>query len=347
MINPCQSFEASLCIPSFYVLGSVADLVLRNINYIHFESQLTINNSLTIDNSSQDQVDPWHSVPPSAKIITIGSNASLTSNSNFPLDLTSLTTLGDTLSVINNTNCSLNFDALTRARALVLLDNVNTTLPAFPALERVSDVHLRGNIITSSGPNIFPSLKFAPGAVIVEAWNDFNCSKLVSQQREGIINSLICHGTNNGTDDGTGNMTANGATGPVSSGSSLSAGAWAGIAVGIAIAVLGGSAVTWLILRFRRNLNNLRKQMERNVQDSSEKSPKLPPEEGLDRLHEIEAQRITRELHDEHIGEMEVRPNEMPDDHIREVQSIPQELPGDSLVQDITSHLAEIRDEEA
>ncbi|KAI1170848.1 hypothetical protein F4777DRAFT_92049 [Nemania sp. FL0916] len=89
------------------------------------------------------------------------------------------------LSVINST--------------LSVTDNADTTIPWFPALERANDIHLRGNIDKSVGPNIFPSLKAVPGTVTIEAWNsDFNCSKLVSQVQDSIIQHLVCNGTDNG-----------------------------------------------------------------------------------------------------------------------------------------------------
>ncbi|KAF2967760.1 hypothetical protein GQX73_g5819 [Xylaria multiplex] len=337
VVNQCPIFSTlswafiirvSSCSPSFYSLESVGELSLRDIEEVVLGPQLVVNNSLTIDNSHKITPYPEDYRSDLETILTIGSNATMISNSGLVLGFSGLITLGDTLSVINNTNCSLNFEALTKARALVLVDNVDTTLPVFPSLERVTDVHLRGNVITSSGPNIFPSLKLASGTVTVEAWNNFNCSKLVSQQREGIINSLICNGTNNGTDINVGNSNGNNngtdrIAGPGSS-NSLSAGAWAGIAIGIAAIVLGGgAAIAWLILRFRRNLNDIREQLERNTEDASKK-PETLPVEGLDHLHETDAQKIMGELPDEHVREMDV-PHQA-----CELQLAPQELPGNS-----------------
>lgn len=54
---------------------------------------------------------------------------------------------------------------------------------------------------------------------MIEAWNeDFNCSKLVRQRDDNVINHLYCNGTDNG------NSTLNGSQD--STGIGLNVGAW-------------------------------------------------------------------------------------------------------------------------
>ncbi|KAI1376824.1 hypothetical protein F4677DRAFT_75467 [Hypoxylon crocopeplum] len=241
------------------------------------------------------------------------------------------------VSVTNNTSCTIDFDHLTEVGNLFITDNSNTTLPIFPALARVENIHLRGYMNTSLGSNIFPALDLASGTVTVEPWGNFDCSKLISQQRNGIIHNLICNGTDNGTNNGTvngtgngmGNGTGNGAGNGTGNGTSngtdndtnspsagLSQGAWAGIGVSIGVVVIGGIVTAvWFAVRWRRLYKDLSERLTHPQEDhdaSEEETQQCLIVEGL---HEVEGQGILREK---------------PDDHIRELPSMTPELPGDS-----------------
>ncbi|KAI0533633.1 hypothetical protein GGR58DRAFT_521252 [Xylaria digitata] len=158
-------------------------------------------------------------------ISSIGHTANLTSSSNVDLSLIAS----------NNTNCALSFSKLSEVEGNVsITDNSDTMVPWFPDLRRAANIHLRGNIDTSQGPNIFPALTTVPGTVTVEAWNaDFNCSQLVKQMQAGIIRNLVCNGT-----DGT-------QSGADSGSSTLSVGAWTSASAGIGIIVLQIAITVW------------------------------------------------------------------------------------------------------
>ena len=118
----------------------------------------------------------------------------------------------------------------------------------------------------SLGSNIFPSLKRVTGTVTIEPWNeDFNCSKLVRMQQEGIINELRCNGTDNGTVSDNPDRPANNTVSDINDSNvsidrapaagetrTLSSGAWAGIGVALGLVVAGiVGAIVWFLLRKR------------------------------------------------------------------------------------------------
>ncbi|KAI0874370.1 hypothetical protein GGS24DRAFT_459793 [Hypoxylon argillaceum] len=128
----------------------------------------------------------------------------------------------------------------------------DTMLPFFPCLRRAEEIYIHGLIDTSIGPNIFPALTFISGNVTIEALNDgFDCSKLVSQWNDKIIDNLKCNVRNNQTvssvpssDNGTG-------TSPLSPSQSLPQGARVGIGFGASLAAIGIlAALVWLVLNF-------------------------------------------------------------------------------------------------
>ncbi|KAI0145416.1 hypothetical protein GGR57DRAFT_507019 [Xylariaceae sp. FL1272] len=179
-------------------------------------------------------------------VSNINSNLSITTSWNLNVTFNSVTSIGSTLSAFNNINCTFSFEELASAANIVLLDNVDSIIPSFPSLQTARNIHMRGYIDTSNGYNIFPSLARAPGSVVIEPWNtDFDCSTLVAQQQNLVINQLSCSGINNGTNTST--ATPLSPTGNPCSG--LSTGARAGI--GAASGVLGIGLVTaaiWLHL---------------------------------------------------------------------------------------------------
>ncbi|TRX88008.1 hypothetical protein FHL15_011110 [Xylaria flabelliformis] len=175
-----------------------------------------INGSLSISSSLLPAGDAnGHPNEIAPRVITVGPDLNITSNTNVNLTFDALTSVGG-LSVYNNTNGGFKFNKISTVGSMLLVDNVNTTLLWFPALTRANNIHKRGYIDTSVGPNIFPALQSVPGTVVIEAWNDdFNCSK-------------SNNGTNNGTDATSSEPNQ-----------VLSQGAWGGIGVAIGIVVIG------------------------------------------------------------------------------------------------------------
>ncbi|GAP87181.1 hypothetical protein SAMD00023353_2300870 [Rosellinia necatrix] len=267
-----------------------------------YERPLMINNSMILD-SSVLQGEEGPSIVP--KIITIGSDFNITSNSNINLTFDPLTEIGAGLFVYNNTNCGFTFDKVTTIGSLVFIDNINTSLPWFPSLKRADDIHLRGYIDTSVGPNIFPALEIVPGSVIIEPWNDdFDCSKLVQYQSDHIIHNLSCNGTNNGTNSGTDTISR-------SSNGALSQGAWAGIGVSIGVVVIGiVGGLLWLYIHFKRQLRKLGE----NIPPESRKSEVAEDSEEPQTagLQEADGIGMAREKPAEHIVELPTRPTELP-----------------------------------
>lgn len=144
----------------------------------------------------------------------------------------------------------------------------------------------------------------------IEAWNDFNCSKLISQQRNGVINNLVCNGTSGETS--------------IPNSTGLSQGAWAGIGVSIGLVVIGGvSAVIWLILYFRRLVRNLHQATGRQQSGQSNPQGSLQGRLSVDSLQQLDGQGTVQEKPDDHTHEMHVPPTEKPDDQIHEMPSEP------------------------
>ncbi|KAI2601703.1 hypothetical protein GGR54DRAFT_96856 [Hypoxylon sp. NC1633] len=314
-------------------LGSAGDLTLRNVALLDTAyNDLSMMGSLEFYGGSPFLNSSYIGIP---FLTAVGSDANIGSNSNGHLSFGSLANVPGSLFVTNNTNCTMDFDRLTNVGNLSIVDNDSSTVPILSALETANNIHLRGYIDSSAGFNIFPALQLAKGTVTIEASKGFNCSKLVFQQRGGIIHNLICNGTDNGTtitrpvQPGptiVSNTTDTAATSP----STLTAGAWAGIGVGIGIVVLGGVAgAIWFILHVKRKYKDLIKRLNSPTQNPDSANDVPPP--NLEGLHETEGQGIRREASDSQVYEMHVQPTEKPDDHIRELPSLPPELAGDPL----------------
>ncbi|KAI0537756.1 hypothetical protein GGR58DRAFT_331191 [Xylaria digitata] len=255
---------------------------------------------------------------------TVKLNTTVESNTNIDIYLGDLVTIGGNFSFINNTNCTLNLDKLSSVGDLIMMDNINTTIPSLPNLKAANNVHLRGYIDPTLGANLFPALNYASGTVTVEAWNsDFDCSKLASQYRDSVIHNLNCNGTDRSTTASpTGASPTTSAQGNPSHG--LPDGAWAGISVGIGAIVLGSIiAAAWLFLHYRRRQDRTK---EDKFVDSQPKEEIHPPD--LSGLYEAVDSRIIREAPDGTVYEMAVPPAEKPDDHLKEMESAPGEMPG-------------------
>ncbi|KAI0182529.1 hypothetical protein EV127DRAFT_488022 [Xylaria flabelliformis] len=310
-------------------IKSVHDLILTNLSHPYslagllnarkyddsdsFLPSFAINGSMLLSSSLLPAGDadgyPNEIAP---RVVTVGSDLNITSNTNVNLTFDALTSVGG-LSVYNNTNSGFKFDKISTVGSMLLVDNMNTTLLWFPALTRANNIHMRGYIDTSVGPNIFPALQSVPGTVVIEAWNDdFDCSKLVQYHNEHVIHILSCNGTNNGTDNGT-NGTNNG-TDATSSESNqvLSQGAWGGIGVAIGIVVIGlVGGLIWLYVHFKRQLRGIAETTQQisSMKDATQGHEGMPP---IIPTQEVDKAGIIREKPDDPLVELPVRPTELP-----------------------------------
>ncbi|KAI0521183.1 hypothetical protein F5B22DRAFT_565293 [Xylaria bambusicola] len=248
-------------------LSDVGDFTFTNALGSKLETAaLAIDGSFTLDTSSYPRAknESTFDIPPPnldsvdtnaidvRNITSIGVNATIHSNANARIDLAGLTTVGGAFSITNNTNCSIDLTKLSQTGALSIIDNVDSAIPRLFNLERADSIHLRGNIDTSSGPNILPSLTFVSGTVTIEPWNtDFNCSRLISQQQQGLINNLHCNGTTSTSTTSSPPSQSSSSSPPRGGGGGLSTAASAGIGVGVSLAVIGGLGI-WLFIYFRR-----------------------------------------------------------------------------------------------
>ncbi|KAI2782574.1 hypothetical protein F4815DRAFT_461984 [Daldinia loculata] len=314
---------------AFSNITSLQNLTFTNTTdrATYFGDSLLINNSLVIENCYSKR-DSRYTMNDLAQISSIGSYLQASNNTAIELNFRQLTDINGDISIYENTDCTLDLTQLSDVATLSLVDNVNTTLPWFPGLRRANNIHIRGYIDTSPGPNIFPALTAVSGNLTIEAWNDdFNCSKLVDQYQNGLIHNLACNGTNNETGRNTESPPGNAST-------ELSQGAWAGIGVGIGVFVIGTVfGMIWLLLRLKRwkkELMEIIRQQEAQQEhrrDSLEMDHEPP---NLNLLFESDGTGIIREKPDDHLREAGGRAiiAEHPDDHIRELPVPPAELEG-------------------
>ncbi|KAI1738144.1 hypothetical protein F4680DRAFT_426235 [Xylaria scruposa] len=265
------------------------------------------------------------------RIGTVGADLNITAYSNLNVTFGALTAVGATLSLTNNTNCTFGFSRVSSLGDLTLLDNADTVLPLFPQLQMAENIHIRGHIDTSTGPNIFPSLVHVKGDVVIEAWNaDFNCSALVSQKDRFLINSLACNGTDNGTDNGTSTSVpsplASNPSAPKSTG--LSPGALAGIGVSSGLVGIGLiAAVVWFFFHYKRRIDKLNSELAQRPQQSTGGATTEDVMPDTSGLYETNGAGIVREKPDDHLVEMSVPPSEKPDDPLVELPVPVAQLP--------------------
>ncbi|KAI0478172.1 hypothetical protein F4859DRAFT_49177 [Xylaria cf. heliscus] len=229
-------------------------------------TSLTVDGSFVLDTAAYKRVDNETTVQfaapgaiGSANVIDVGNltsvamNATISSNADAHIDISSLATVGGTVSITNNTNCTFDVTKLAQVGTLSIVDNVDSTIPQLFNLARAENIHLRGNIDTSTGPNILPSLLFVSGKVTIEPWNaDFNCTRLLAQQQQGLINNLSCNGTSSSPSSSPSTPAIPTSPSP-SPKTSLSPGSKAGIGIGVALFVIILLCVaTWLFRRRRR-----------------------------------------------------------------------------------------------
>lgn len=130
-------------------LGSVYDMTLSSISSVRLGKQLAVNGSLSLSNCSCPRYllnNALYSTLDMGGITTIGDSTKIANNSDYIVSFKDLTTTSGHISVTNNTNCDFNFKNLREAASISMLDNIDSTLPQFTALEVVGDIHLRGNI---------------------------------------------------------------------------------------------------------------------------------------------------------------------------------------------------------
>ena len=130
-------------------LGSVQDMNLSSIHSVRLGKQLAVGSSLSLSNCSCPGYllnNALDSTLDMGGITTVGDSTEIANNSDYILSFKDLTTISGHLSVTNNTNCDFNFKNLREAASISMLDNIDSTLPQFTALEVVGDIHLRGNI---------------------------------------------------------------------------------------------------------------------------------------------------------------------------------------------------------
>ncbi|KAI1133311.1 hypothetical protein F5Y10DRAFT_228738 [Nemania abortiva] len=290
-------------------LSTVNNLTIEHPSYPLTITSLQVNETLVVGPSitGSGAADSGREPVDLTYISTVGKDVDITSNSDFAFDLSKLATIGAELAITNNTNCTFDISRLEEVGNLSLTDNIDTVLPLFPNLAKAGNILLRGIIDTSPGPNIFPALSLVSGTVTIEAWNDdFNCSKLVSQQRDSLIHNLVCNGTDNGAD--TSAMRS----------SALTKGAQAGIGVGVGIFVLALAAGTWMLLRLQRQRRVL---AERNQTQSSQQDVAKPATQPT--LPEMSGEGIIQEKPDDPLVELPVVPPELVGNQIHELDATP------------------------
>ncbi|KAI1355964.1 hypothetical protein F5Y01DRAFT_301548 [Xylaria sp. FL0043] len=313
-VGELQISGGQMCSYNFFHLRSIGKLTIYNGSSISGaifadideSPAIQVNDSLIIQPSaSPDPVRSGNEIA-FTRIASIGNDLEINSFSNISMPFDGLTGVGGSISLSNNTNCTFDFSQVADATSITMLDNVNTSLPLFPRLQAVENIHLRGNIDTSGGPNIFPSLILARGNVTIEPWNsDFNCSKLISQWNDGVIHTLSCNGTGNGTVTATPTLTPTPSTTstPGASGStSLSAGALAGIGVGAGVFVLLVIvAVIWIVLHYKHRLKTLERRQPPLESSPNDRKLSRIYRADVAGTHEADGAGIIREKPDDHV----------------------------------------------
>ncbi|KAI2615499.1 hypothetical protein GGR54DRAFT_612762 [Hypoxylon sp. NC1633] len=328
VVRSLHILNPGLCSYVMSSLTSVEDLRLTSPGFRWFETTFqAINGSLIVESSDSTQPPDFIDGPGDiTHFSTVGSHLNVTNNTSVALEFTQLTKVGGNLSVSNNMNCSLAFNQLLSVGAISMENNVDSTLPWFPYLQRADSIYLRGYIDTSPGPNIFPALTIVPGTVSIEAWNnDFNCSRLVEQWRDGTIHHLVCNGTDNATDTTTTIPSAIPTSSPDTSSSTLSPGAWAGIGISVGLVVIAlVFGAVWFIRQNERWKMDLLERLEPQPQQDVE--PK-PPDTSI--LREVDGTGTIREISDDHLREAggQAIISERPDNHICELPVPLAELP--------------------
>ncbi|TRX90957.1 hypothetical protein FHL15_008162 [Xylaria flabelliformis] len=217
---------------------------------------------------------------------------------NICLDLSGLTLARDL--DLSGKSCNYYLEKLTEVRNFILR-NADAILPSLNSLEKAENIYIDGLLDATTGPNIFPALKSAQN-VTVNATNTFNCSMLVSQRDNQIIQNLQCIGEYDQ---------------PSSHG--LAIGVRVGIGVGtglVAIGILG--TIIWLIIRYKRRVKTLETGKAREHEDN-ERSKE--PEQSHISQQEVCGRGIFREMPDDPLVEMPTQPAELPTRHHSRIET--------------------------
>ncbi|KAI0481805.1 hypothetical protein F4859DRAFT_529557 [Xylaria cf. heliscus] len=283
--------ESNTCL-DLPALESVRNLHLTGTDIVTCDVLVKLTSVLNLTLTGSDTLE-------AGPVASVGGNAFITSNANVHIDIDNLHSVKGNLSINNNQNCTFTLDHLVEVGSLLVIDNPNTRLPSFPSLLRAKNIHLREYIGDS---NIFPALVRVSDTVTIEPWNDdFDCTKLISQQQEGSINNLSC----NGNDDG------NLGTVGVPIGNGLTQGAEVSIGIGVTVSILAATiAIVWLLLRFNIQRKRLSQESampllfeSRDITDTVQESggqgtiQEIPGDpaheaEGQMPMHEVEGQMI-------------------------------------------------------
>ncbi|KAI8625999.1 hypothetical protein F5Y19DRAFT_479079 [Xylariaceae sp. FL1651] len=209
-------------------LWGYSDLESVTFSNIRVGGHLTLRQRTDVKNAVSTLFDGQAGSSSSFKLSvqSVGGDLVLSEVPNATVIFSDLMSVGSRLAINSSPNSTFAFGNLTAVGSIEMESNANSPLPGgFRSLEFADTIHLNGHIDTSTTGNLFPSLRQVRGSVIIEAWNsDFNCSRLVSQQRDGSITHLYCNGTDNGNST---TISANRAQ----SHDGLSRGAWAGMAL--------------------------------------------------------------------------------------------------------------------
>ncbi|KAI0201433.1 hypothetical protein F4808DRAFT_425180 [Astrocystis sublimbata] len=286
----------------FNHLVSIKELILIGKIALYSPSQLSLNESLIFDLTTEDRSsnNPYTL----DQVVTVGMDINLTSNF-FSVKLPQLTSVGRDLWIKNSADCSFELNSLRRIGGdLNMRNNTALTIPLLTRLERVSNIHIRGGMNSTIGSNIFPSLLSVPGKVVIEDLNsDFDCSQLINQFNEGIINELFCNGIGHqkrARDAG------------------LSEGGWIGVGLSIgAVASTFILVAVWVVLKFRRQLQELTRYCGAVQAQEKKKKFRRKIVASVSGLFEVEGGGIVREKSDDHchIYELQVPPAELPSDN--------------------------------
>ncbi|KAI0015589.1 hypothetical protein F4780DRAFT_67356 [Xylariomycetidae sp. FL0641] len=338
------------CTPGFPSLDSVSSLILNQqysqlLDAQELDSVVSPRYSVAVKPTDQlqlenlrpvglgiDGIDGMPPVPVAFNTTQSLASVFISGNVNIGFELDYLTNLDSALRFENNTSSSLRLSALKSASEISIIDNPNTTIPILPDLEQVNNIHMRGYIDTTYGPNIFPRLQYVSGNMTIEPWNDdFDCSKLSSlANEEQIINHLTCNGTNSVTPSDTNSSQS------LSESPTLSTGAWAGVGVGAGIVLIGSIvAIVWLRLHYRFRTQQIARRTSHTPSPTLRNDDQAEPQRqgtregdvrGANRekpkqtVHEVPENHPRIEIVDNHI-------REMPDDRVYELGDSVFELP--------------------
>lgn len=151
-VNPSEN---SPCIYDLQVLRSVSgNITILNADRLFADNFAVSDNNTPIIGVNGSLIlmpstpaNPLNSgITEFGRITTIGNNLEISSMLNMSILFDGLADVGGTISLSNNTNCQFDFRNVSGATNITLVNNTDTTLPLFPKLEFVDNIHLQGEI---------------------------------------------------------------------------------------------------------------------------------------------------------------------------------------------------------